>query len=221
MPEIPFCRTAPSIASGTQTVAIRVDDRTALPAPDTFHVEDGENAVSDARDRIVAVALTWGVPLSPAALSNVKLCASEIITNALTHAGGKCRITTGWTGHHLRVAVTDRSLQLPVVTAPHLDSESGRGLAIVEALAYSWGWEPDDLGKVVHFRIAADAAPSGGKRLWVLSSTPRGLPRPQAERQLTGMGRAKSCPSTSHSGQPWLVSPPHDHQVGVHPLRPQ
>ncbi|MEU5026017.1 ATP-binding protein [Streptomyces milbemycinicus] len=152
---------------GGSILTTHVDDRPVLPAPDVFHVKGGEDAVGDVRDRIATVTTAWGVPLSPGALGDVKLCASEIITNALTHAGGRCWVTTERTGRHLCVAVADRSLRLPVVAAPGLDRESGRGLAIVEALACSWGWEPNDLGK----------------------------------RKFTDVGRPKSRPSASPSGQ--------------------
>jgi hypothetical protein len=61
-----------------------------LPVPDEFHVQAGADAVGDARRRIVVAARRWSVPLSPSALADVELCASEIITNALTHAGDEC-----------------------------------------------------------------------------------------------------------------------------------
>ena len=142
-----------------------------LPVPDEFHVEAGEDAIHNARHRIVSVAGSWGVPLSRAALNDVKLCTSEIITNSLLHAGGECWVTTTWTGEHLRVEVFDRSLRLPCVLSPSEGVPSGRGLALVDAFAYSWGWEPRELGKVVFFLIAADAALTGDRRLSALART--------------------------------------------------
>ncbi|MFD0275647.1 ATP-binding protein [Kitasatospora sp. NPDC127111] len=83
----------PEPASGDCLAIASGDDGVVLPAPDLFHVVADERAVYAARERIVAVATRWGVPLSRAALGDVKLCASEIITNALTHAGGECWVT--------------------------------------------------------------------------------------------------------------------------------
>ncbi|GAB7183052.1 ATP-binding protein [Kitasatospora sp. Ki12] len=168
----------PEPASGDCLPVASGDDGVVLPAPDRFHVVAGELAVYAARERIVAVATRWGVPLSRAALGDVKLCASEIITNALTHAGGECWVTTAWTGRHLRVEVADRSLRLPVTGAAGLGDQSGRGLALVGAFAYSWGWEPKQLGKVVHFLVAADTILTGDQRLAVLVRTAHGRAQP-------------------------------------------
>ncbi len=114
---------------------------------------------------------SWAVPLSKSALADVKLCAGEIITNALLHAGGECWVRTCWTGRHLRVEVADRSLRLPSVPASGEEAVSGRGLALVDAFAYSWGWEPHELGKLVHFMIAADTMITGHMRLTRLVQT--------------------------------------------------
>ncbi|MGO4214318.1 ATP-binding protein [Terriglobus sp. YAF25] len=100
-------------------------DHQAVFIRQVFHVEDGDNAVRDARERIAAIAAAWRVPLSRAALGDVKLCATEIITNALTHAGGECWVTAEWTGSHLEVAVRDRSLRPPVVVPFAHERESG------------------------------------------------------------------------------------------------
>ncbi len=90
----------------------------------------------------------------------MRLCASELITNALIHAGGECWVTVRWTGCRLRVAVIDRSPLLPVVGTAAESAGSGRGLALVEAFAHSWGWEPQLVGKAVHFLITTDATPA-------------------------------------------------------------
>ncbi|WP_329562521.1 ATP-binding protein [Kitasatospora sp. NBC_01266] len=133
-------------------------DLTDFLVLDAFHVRVGEGAVARARWRIAAQVRERELPLSREAVADVLLCASEIITNALVHAGGECWVSTEWTGAHLRVEVTDRSRRLPAVLAPGIEQGSGRGLALVDALAYSWGWEPRELGKAVHFTVAADVA---------------------------------------------------------------
>ncbi|WP_327067861.1 ATP-binding protein [Kitasatospora sp. NBC_01302] len=156
----------------------------ALPTPLTFDVvagitdPSGKTPVQAARDRIADTATGWGVPLSRAALADVRLCASEIITNALIHAAGHCTVSVTWTGEHLRVDVTDRSIRVPVLTSSDTSARSGRGLALVEALAHSWGWEPKQRGKVVHFLVAADAAIAGEPRLSVLLHTARARAEP-------------------------------------------
>ncbi|MDH6117498.1 anti-sigma regulatory factor (Ser/Thr protein kinase) [Kitasatospora sp. GAS204A] len=125
---------------------------------EALHVRAGAHAVAQARRWIAALLQERELPLSGDAVADVLLCASEIITNALVHAGGECWVRAEWTGVHLRVEVADRSLRLPAVLTPEIEQGSGRGLALVDALAYSWGWEPRELGKAVHFVVAADLA---------------------------------------------------------------
>ncbi len=48
------------------------------------------------------------------------------------------------------LAVTDPSDEAPAPRAPSSDGESGRGLQIVGALSYVWGWSPiEGNGKAV------------------------------------------------------------------------
>lgn len=111
------------------------------------------------------------LPLSRSALADVKLCASEVITNALVHAGGECWVNAVWTGGRLRVAVADRSRRPPSVLPATVAQASGRGLAIVQAFACSWGWEPTEFGKIVHFLVAADTVFTDDGRLTALVRT--------------------------------------------------
>jgi putative nucleotidyltransferase with HDIG domain len=139
-----------------------------LPGPDEFHVQAGAGAVGDARRRIVLAARRWSVPLSASALADVELCASEIITNALTHAGDECWVRTHWTGQFLQVEVTDRSLRPPVASSASPEDTRGRGLAMVECFSHTWGWVPKKLGKTVFFVVAGEAALTGTPRLSAL-----------------------------------------------------
>jgi hypothetical protein len=98
----------------------------------------------------------------------VELCASEIITNALTHAGDECWVRTHWTGQFLQVEVTDRSLRPPVASSASPEDTRGRGLAMVECFSHTWGWVPKELGKTVFFVVAGEAALTGTPRLSAL-----------------------------------------------------
>jgi hypothetical protein len=98
----------------------------------------------------------------------VELCASEIITNALTHAGDECWVRTHWTGQFLQVEVTDRSLCPPVASSASPEDTGGRGLAMVECFSHTWGWVPKELGKTVFFVVAGEAALTGTPRLSAL-----------------------------------------------------
>ena len=77
------------------------------------------------------------------------LVASELVTNAMVHAGSEITVTIAVHGDRVRVCVRDRSLE-PVQTRGQGLETHGRGLAIVAALAREWGVLPAaDGGKVV------------------------------------------------------------------------
>ncbi|MFE2410809.1 ATP-binding protein [Kitasatospora sp. NPDC059408] len=131
-----------------------------LPAPVEFHITSQDsNPVFQARETVERIIQDWGVPLSRAGISDLKLCTSEVVANALKHAGSECWIKVIWTGEHLKIEVQDRSLRLPHMPKAGEDDESGRGLLLVESFAQSWGWEPKGLGKTVFFLIRPDVLP--------------------------------------------------------------
>ncbi|WP_328860760.1 ATP-binding protein [Streptomyces sp. NBC_00306] len=97
-----------------------------------------------ARLLTTAQLASWGLPPESAAQ-----IVAELATNATVHGRVPGRdfrldLTVDDEGKRLRIEVTDtrgdRLLPRPgISTAPAADSESGRGLLIVEALADRWG----------------------------------------------------------------------------------
>jgi PAS domain S-box-containing protein len=88
------------------------------------------------------------------AVESAQLAVSEIVTNALVHAGTPMRLRVLLAGRHLRVELSDGSPRLPRPRrAPALTS-TGRGLSLVTELVDRWGAYPDNGGKVVWFEIA-------------------------------------------------------------------
>ncbi|WP_055528024.1 ATP-binding protein [Streptomyces graminilatus] len=85
--------------------------------------------------------LSWGLPVDPA-----RQIVAELAANAVTHGrvpGRDFRLTAYVIGTTLRIEVTDTcGDRPPLAQAPAEDAESGRGLALVEALADRWGWGP-------------------------------------------------------------------------------
>ncbi|WP_282206559.1 ATP-binding protein [Kitasatospora fiedleri] len=140
----------------------------ALPTPQTWEVEPELAVVPSTRRPIRGIAEQWRVPLSADALQDVELCASEVLTNAVEHTSARFRITVRWTGERLRVEVADSSFRPPDPDAATDRTTGGRGLALVEGLAHSWGWYPEGSGKVVWFECAADQLVTGHARLRVL-----------------------------------------------------
>ncbi|MFF5963753.1 ATP-binding protein [Streptomyces collinus] len=85
---------------------------------------------------------------------DVQLCASELVTNVIRHVGEGVPVTVRvWEeeGGRVRLGVTDPDPRaLPVlVGAVGADDESGRGLALLDALAVRWGVEQEAARKTV------------------------------------------------------------------------
>ncbi|WP_282700734.1 ATP-binding protein [Streptomyces sp. CC219B] len=81
---------------------------------------------------------TWGLPFeTPAHI------VGELAANAATHGrvpGRDFRLTLYVVGDTLRIEVTDtHGDRVPRVQQPSADCESGRGLALVDALSRRWG----------------------------------------------------------------------------------
>jgi len=83
---------------------------------------------------------------------DVALVTSELVTNAIRHGGDKVTMHVAIDHDTVTVAVEDRADVMPLTlhVADPL-AESGRGLAIVAAVADDWGVEP---------------LKSGGKKVW-------------------------------------------------------
>jgi serine/threonine-protein kinase RsbW len=90
-------------------------------------------------------------------LDSVLLVASELVGNAVRHAqpaaSGMLEIEWDLDTACVVIQVGDHSHELPQRRQPTPDEPSGRGLAIVDALAESWGAETDRDGKRVWARI--------------------------------------------------------------------
>lgn len=88
------------------------------------------------------------------ALDEVALLVSEVVTNAVIHGGSDVDVAVRLLPDALRIEVIDSNDTVPLpVGAADLDDESGRGLAIVDALASRWGVERFERGKSVWFEV--------------------------------------------------------------------
>lgn len=80
--------------------------------------------------------------------SDAVLVFSELVTNAVLHAGGAVGITIVHGDRTLRVEVRDADPTIPARRNPR-DGIGGFGLGIVTTLCRNWGWTPTADGKVV------------------------------------------------------------------------
>jgi signal transduction histidine kinase len=100
-----------------------------------------------------------------AAVPSAELAVSELVTNAILHAATPLELSIEVTVTTVTVWVRDWQPRLPVQRDPSDDATTGRGLAIVAALAEEHGIDPrPPIGKAVWFRLprGKEAAPGTG-----------------------------------------------------------
>ncbi|QKV94407.1 ATP-binding protein [Streptomyces sp. NA02950] len=114
-------------------------------------------SVGRARALLREQARSWKVPEEQAALAVLLL--SELMTNACKHArvspGREVRARCVVRDEKLRVEVSDASDVMPRPRQAAPEDESGRGLALIAALADGWDAErrPCGVGKTVWFEL--------------------------------------------------------------------
>ena len=87
------------------------------------------------------------------ALDTVQLLVSELVTNAVVHAGSRPNVAVLLLPHAVRVEVADEA---PAGLAPRDAGdadESGRGLFLLDELSSAWGVDASDDGKTVWFEV--------------------------------------------------------------------
>lgn len=89
---------------------------------------------------------------SPELSGDAELLTSEVVTNALVHAGAPIRITARVVGSGVRVEVADGSPHSPIVREYGELAGTGRGLRLLDLLA-RWGVEATENGKSVWFEL--------------------------------------------------------------------
>jgi len=119
-----------------------------------LEVDAQPEAVPSAR-RFAAVALA-GLG-SAEVVDAAELVVTELLTNALLHGAAPVRllVTIAVPGEAARIEVHDGSRILPVRTLGGVEGMTGRGLALVDAVAADWGVDPTEEGK----RIWAELTP--------------------------------------------------------------
>ena len=94
----------------------------------------------------------WGVGEEVA--YTAMLCASELTTNALLHAGTPALVEVDLSVERLLVVVTDTGTRGPITrTSPEALASRGRGLNMIDSLADAWGSEPTLRGAAVWFEV--------------------------------------------------------------------
>ncbi|MFI6769610.1 ATP-binding protein [Streptomyces sp. NPDC050355] len=119
-------------------------------------------SVGQARDFVLRTLAAWDLE---GRADDVRLCVSELATNALahgTHCGQGFHITMNAEDDVIRIEVHDASPRRPRLRRPTNDDVSGRGLHIVDMLCDDWGVEERGMsGKVVWSRFKTAPAIQG------------------------------------------------------------
>jgi anti-sigma regulatory factor (Ser/Thr protein kinase) len=125
-----------------------VEDRTSFPAE--------LRSAAQARHHAERVLSRWGLD---AILDVARLLVSELVVNAVTHAGSSADLSLCVVGPRLRVEVSDQSPVAPQPKEYSPTAPDGRGLLILDDLADAWGVDVAQSGKTVWFELVIPGDP--------------------------------------------------------------
>ncbi|WP_338399808.1 SpoIIE family protein phosphatase [Streptomyces caatingaensis] len=135
-----------------------------ITARATATFEPVGRSVAAARAFVRDTLQGWGFP---DIIDDAVVLTSELVTNAVVHAGTSAEVLCVRTDSGVRIEVSDRyperelPLQSPARQFGGIDREGGRGLMLCTALAARWGVEYDSTHKKVWFRLDLDDRPAG------------------------------------------------------------
>ncbi len=82
------------------------------------------------------------------------LCLSEIVANAVLHAGTPCLVSIRWVDDVVRIGVRDTAPErVPVKRNFDRTATTGRGLRILDSCTYRWGVDHEPAAKTVWFEL--------------------------------------------------------------------
>lgn len=109
-----------------------------------------------ARGLVTEACTRWNLPLIA---DDACVIASELVTNAVRHAGTTLQVTLTIADGRFLLAVRDGSPLPAIPTHPDPHTPGGRGLLLVGEMSHAWGSVAlPDGGKVVWAALRADAA---------------------------------------------------------------
>ncbi len=148
------------------TVAAVTLDRDPAPVADApltaeFDLPLSQQAAALARRTVTGLLRTWRV-VDQDFRYDVLLVTSELVTNAVRHGGRRVHLRLTLESSQLTLTVSDGSAVLPVmrVVRDHDAGESGRGMAIVAAVAAQWGVRDRQDGKAVWATLTVPSLPA-------------------------------------------------------------
>jgi anti-sigma regulatory factor (Ser/Thr protein kinase) len=121
-----------------------------------YDLDGRASCVAEARRRVRAFLEAVDPPAGPSEISHAELITSELVSNAVQHAPGPAILWLSADGEHVRIAVTDSSVQPPVERPAGVvgDGHGGAGLRLVRALAGDVEVHIHPAGKTVSVNLA-------------------------------------------------------------------
>ncbi|MGG2461221.1 ATP-binding protein [Streptomyces sp. RGM 3693] len=108
----------------------------------------------EARDRVLALLHACHRQIDDLVVADALLITSELVTNALRHAGGVTGFAARISGGRLELTVEDASAVHPFVPSDDRDGRiGGYGWSLVRRLATSVAITPTALGKGIHVAL--------------------------------------------------------------------
>ena len=163
------------------------------------------SSVVAARRLVQSAGEAWGIEPSP--LADAALAVSELAANAVLDAGTPMRVTARRLGQGMRIEVEDNNLHLPVVTVARPEdllenrSMTGRGLALVAAMADRWGADPAAGGKVTWAEVGT------GRRVVAAEAAPKFPPAVPASKPRMATSAPTRCWQRASRFQRWQWPP--------------
>ncbi|WP_432824578.1 ATP-binding protein [Dactylosporangium sp. CA-092794] len=129
------------------TLADALAEHERRPGPRRLDLElaPAPGATAQARALVDRACGQWRLPHLA---DHAALIVTELVANAVQHAGTRIRLSVTLRRRHLHVAVRDASPR-PLRRSGGDEQEPGRGLLVVEGLAAAWGCMYTGGGKVV------------------------------------------------------------------------
>jgi anti-anti-sigma factor len=134
----------PIYATRDEALSAATDD--PVPLRVQQRLEPTVQAPGEARELVTNACWEWGVPDTAAP---ARLVSSELVTNAVRHAGTSIDVTVTLREQYLRLSVRDGASEMARMQTPTESDDHGRGLLIVDTVAASWGSVPMGTGKAV------------------------------------------------------------------------
>ena len=118
----------------------------------TLHLEPVVESTPVARHWVAALMRD----LPPDVSGVATLLTSELVTNAVLHAGTPMCVTLHILSDRIRIDVADGNPAFPSIKEYGQDAATGRGLTLFNTLASNWGIQAVDGGKIVWFELPVD-----------------------------------------------------------------